>query len=307
MREVLTGFAVIWLIAAVGYPIGRYEVLGPAAPTVLARLVFFVAAPALLFATLVKSSLGEIFTPALAAFVLSTVAVAAAYVLAARLLWRQSVGELTVGALAASYVNAANLGLPIAAYVLGDVSFVAPVLIFQVLLASPVALAVLDIATGEGGLSVKQLVLLPARNPIMLASAAGIVLAASGWRPPADVLRPFELIGAAAVPAALLAFGMSVPGSQPLHAGPDAPARYTAVALKVVVQPALAYVIARLALGLHGPALLAAVVTAALPTGQNVFVFATRYGQGESLARDCVMLSTLASAVVMLVVAARLG
>jgi len=307
MREVLTGFAVIWVIAAAGYPIGRYEVLGPSAPAVLARLVFFVAAPALLFATLARSSLGEIFTPALAAFVLSTVAVAVMYILAARLLWAQSLGETTVGALAASYVNAANLGLPIAAYVLGDVSFVAPVLIFQVLLAGPVALAVLDVATGEGGLSVRQLALLPARNPIMIASAAGIVVAASGWTPPAEIVRPFELVGAAAVPAALLAFGMSLPGSRPLHPGPDAPARYTAVALKVLVQPALAYAIGRYALGLDGPALLAAVVTSSLPTGQNVFVFATHYGQGESLARDCVMLSTLASAVVMIVVATGLG
>jgi malonate transporter len=304
MREVLTGFGVLWLIAAVGYPLGRYDVLGPAGRVVLTRLVFFVAAPALLFATLAESSLGEIFTPALAAFVLSTVAVALTYVIASRLLWRQPVGELTVGALAASYVNAANLGLPIAAYVLGDVSFMAPVLLFQVLIAGPVALAVLDIAAGEGGPSLRQLVLLPARNPIMLGSVAGIVIAATGWSPPAEVLRPFQLIGAAAVPAALLAFGMSLPGSRPLHAGPEAAARFTAVTLKVLVQPALAYLLARHAFGLDGPALLAAVVTSGLPAGQNVYVFATQYGQGESLARDAVLLSTLAAAVVLLAVAA---
>jgi malonate transporter len=303
MREVLTGFGVLWAIAAVGYPIGRYGVLGPAAPAVLARLVFFVAAPALLFATLARASLGEIFTPALAAFVLSTIAVTVAYVVTSRLLWQQTVGELTVGALAASYVNAANLGLPIAAYVLGDVSFMAPVLLFQVLVAGPVALTVLDIATGEGGPSLGQLALLPARNPIMVASAAGIAIAATGWHPPGELLRPFELVGAAAVPAALLAFGMSLPGSRPWHAGPEAAARYTAVGLKVLVQPALAYLIARHALGLDGRALLAAVVTSGLPVGQNVFVFATQYGQGETLARDAVLLSTLAAAVVLVVVA----
>ena len=307
MAGVLTGFAVIWAIVALGYLIGRLDLLGGNAPVVLARLVFFVAAPALLFATLTTASLDRIFTPALAAFVLSTLAVAALYWLMARLWWRRTVAQTTVGALAASYVNAANLGLPIAAYVLGDVSFVAPVLLFQVLLAAPVALAVLDIASGQGRPSLTRIVLLPARNPIMLTSAAGIAIAAIGWHPPASLLQPIELVGAAAVPCALLAFGLSLPGSRPLQPGPDARDRYAAVALKVLVQPALAYLIGRYGLGLAGPVLLAAVVTSALPTAQNVFVFATRYRQAEGLARDAIMLSTLAAAVAMIAIAALLG
>ncbi|MFD0743758.1 hypothetical protein ACFQ1L_19475 [Phytohabitans flavus] len=45
MRGVLAGFAAIWVVTLVGYLIGRFELLGPSGPTVLARLVFFVAAP----------------------------------------------------------------------------------------------------------------------------------------------------------------------------------------------------------------------------------------------------------------------
>jgi malonate transporter len=51
--------------------------------------------------------------------------------------------ELATGALASSYVNADNLGVAIAAYVLGDASYVAPVLLFQVLVLAPVGLTVL--------------------------------------------------------------------------------------------------------------------------------------------------------------------
>ncbi|WP_020580198.1 AEC family transporter [Actinopolymorpha alba] len=307
MRGVITGFAVIWVIAAVGYLISRHGVLGSGAPGVLARLVFFVATPALLFATLATSTLRDLLTRALAAFVLSTLAVAAIHILLSRLVWRRTLGETTIGALAASYVNAGNLGLPIAAYVLGDVSVVAPILLFQMMLAAPTALAVLDVATGQGRPSVRQLAMLPARNPVMLASVAGIGVAATGWHPPEAVLQPFTLLGAAAVPAALLAFGMSLPGSRPLRPGPDAPDRYLAVFLKVLVQPAFAYLIGRYALGLEGQALLAAVVTSALPTAQNVFVFATRYRRAESLARDSVMLSTIAAAVAIVAIAAWLG
>jgi malonate transporter len=307
VREVITGFAVVWTLVLVGYLIGRYGLLGAAGLETLTRLAFFVTAPALLFVTLATSTIGRIFTGALAAFVLSTLIVAALYVTLARLLWRRSVAELTVGALAAGYVNAGNLGIPIAAYVLGDVAFIAPVLMFQVLLASPTALAVLEVATGEQRPSLRRLAAMPARNPLMIASAAGIAVALARWDVPEPLLQPFVLLGGAAVPMTLLALGMSLPGSRPLRPGPDAADRLVAVVLKALVHPLLAYLIGHYALGLTGPALLAAVVTAALPTAQNIFVFASRYGRGEDFARDTIVLSTAAAAVTLIAVVAWLG
>lgn len=311
VRGVLAGFAAIWAVTLVGYLVGRSELLGPSAPTVLARLVFFVAAPALLLTTLVRSSPGEVFTGALAAFVLSTVLVAGAYLLITLLAHRKKdrpdTATLTVGTLAASYVNAGNLGIPIAAYVLRDVSFIAPVLLFQTLLAAPIGLAVLDVTTGGRRPSPRALAMLPLRSPLTLASAAGIAIAATGWRPPEEVLRPFDLVASAAVPMALLALGMSLRGSRPFTAGQDGRDRYTAVALKVIGQPLIAYLIGRHALGLDGRALLAAVVTAALPTAQNVFVFASRYDRAVALARDAIVLTTLAAAATLVLIAAWLG
>ncbi|MEJ3748734.1 AEC family transporter [Actinomycetes bacterium KLBMP 9797] len=308
MRGVLTGFAAIWAVTLVGYLAGRFGLLGPAGPTVLARLVFFLAAPALLFTTLATSALSAVFTGALAAFVLSTALAALAYLLVARFVPpRRDAADTTIGVLAASYVNAGNLGIPVAAYILGDVSFVAPVLLFQTLLYAPAALAVLDVTAAGRRPSVRQLAKLPLRSPLMLASGAGLIVAASGWRPPAEALRPFELVGQAAVPLALLALGASLRGSRPLANGPDAAHRYAAVVLKAVVQPLLAYLIGRYALGLAGPTLLAAVVTSALPTAQNIFVFAARYDRATNLARDSIVLTTLAAAGTLVVIATVLG
>jgi predicted permease len=307
MRGVLLGFGTIWAVTAVGWVLGRFEILGPRAETVLARLVFFVATPALLFETLATSSLSAILSPALVPFVASTAIVAAVAAVLARVVWHSSRGETAVASLAASYVNAANLGIPIASYVLGDVSVVAPVLLFQVLIASPTALAVLESETPGQRTQLRRLALLPARNPIMIGSAAGVLCAAVGWRPPMEVLRPFELVGSAAVPLALLALGMSLRGSRPFAAGEDAGLRYTAVTFKVLLQPALAYAIGHFLLGLDGALLLAAVVTSALPTAQNVFVYATRYDRGQALARDAVVLSTLVGALTLAAIVALLG
>jgi malonate transporter and related proteins len=66
-----------------------------------------------------------------------------------------------------------------------------------------------------------------------------------------------------------------------------------------VLMPVLAYVLGRWVAGLDGAALLAVTVTSALPTAQNVFVYAIAYGSpgnpGAVVARDVIMLSTILS------------
>lgn len=299
--EVLAAFGALWAITTVGWLIGRFRLLGPGAETVLARLVFFVAAPSLLVATLATTPVSGVFTEAFVPFVVSTLVVAAGTAVTARWRWRLSRGEGTIATLCASYVNAGYLGIPIAAFVLGDVSYAVPVLLVQVLVFTPVALSQLDARPGLRGV-----LALPLRNPVILACVAGLAVTLSGWTPPAEALRPFELTGDAAVPLALLALGLSLGGARPLRNGPDAETRYAVVAAKVIGQPAVAYLLAWL-LGLAGTQLLAAVVMSALPTAQNVFVYATRFGRAAGLARDAVVLSTLLAAVTLVLIAVWLG
>lgn len=306
MGGIVVAFLTIWALTAVGWLLDRYGVLGPGAEVVLARLVFFVLNPALLLSTLAGTGLDRVFTGAGAAFVVSTVVIAALAVAATRWTRRRSAADTTVAALAASYVNAGNLGIPVAAYVLGDVAFVVPVLLFQVLLAAPLALAVLDAGTA-GRVDVRRWVLLPVRNPMILASAAGLAVAVSGWQPPEAALRPVSVLGGAAVPAALLALGMSLHQSRGGADGRHGADVWTAVSLKVLAQPAVAYLVGRYGFALAGPQLLAAVLTAGLPAAQNVFVYATRYGRGVELARDAVALSTVAAAGTLAAVALWLG
>ena len=267
----------------------------------LARLTFFVAAPALLFATLATTPVAGVFTAAFVPFLVSTLMVATAAAVAARWRWRLPRGEGTVAVLCAAHSNGGYLGIPIAAFVLGDVSFAIPILLFQTLLLSPVALALLDARA-----DVRGLLALPVRNPIIPASVLGFVVTVAGWSLPAEVLRPVELTGAAAIPLALLALGMSLAGARPLRDGPDAEIRFATVGTKVVLQPTLAYGVGVL-LGLDGTLLFAAVVMSGLPTAQNVFVFAARFARAPGLARDAVVLSTLLAAVSLVLIAVWLG
>ncbi|GAF50583.1 AEC family transporter [Rhodococcus wratislaviensis] len=296
MSGVVAGFTVIFVIIAIGYMLGRRGTLGAEGESVLGRLVFFVATPALLFDSLASSDLSVIFSPTLAVAAVTALTVGALYMVVARVWLRRSLPELTIGALSASYVNSANLGIPIAVFVLGDASFVAPLLLFQIIAYSPIALTILDVTTLRRGASRLDTITAPFKNPIVVAGAAGLLIALLGWTPPEALMQPFRLMGGASVPGALLAFGISLYGVRVLEKG-TSPRRDVALAsvLKIVVQPVLAYLMARYLLGLDGHELFAIVVVATLPTAQNVFVYASRYGVGTVLARDTAFVTTLAA------------
>jgi predicted permease len=110
-----------------------------------------------------------------------------------------------------------------------------------------------------------------------------------------------------AVPAMLLAYGVSLRlGPRPGHGTSFVEIGYI-TALKLLVQPATAYCVGRFALGLSDTALLAVTVLAALPTAQNIFVHATRYVRAEVVARDAIFLTTVLSVPVVFLIAAMVG
>jgi len=232
------------------------------------------------------------------------VASAVLYVVAARLVWRRDLAETVVGTLCSSYVNAGNLGLPVAAYVLGDASLVAPTLLMQMLVLQPLALAVLDHATSDSRFSLGRALTGPLRNPLTVGSILGLALAVTGLTLPTAVHDPLELVGGMAVPSMLIAYGISLRlGPRPGH-GTSVVEVGAITVLKLVVQPVTAYVVARYLLGLSETGLLAVTVLAALPTAQNIFVHATRYGRAEVLARDSIFVTTVLSVPTVVLVAA---
>ncbi|WP_210593922.1 AEC family transporter [Streptomyces sp. GESEQ-35] len=306
MQGVLTGFAVIAAVIGVGYVIGLRGYLGDQGREVLTKLAFHVASPALLFTTLAQADLSVIFSSRLLVTALSTAAAAGVFIVVGAVRgW--DLGRTTIGALCSSYVNSGNLGIPIAVYVLGDASLVAPVLLFQLLLLTPVALTVLDLSAREGKDPLWMRLLTPLRNPIALGSLAGVAVSATGLHVPAPVMDPVTLIGNMSVPAVLLAFGISLCGSTMPGRGPDRQLVLLSVALKSVGQPAAAWALAAGVFGLQGAQLLDVVVTSALPAAQNLFTYASRYRVGERLARDSILVSTVLSVPVLVVIAALLG
>ncbi|WP_144118715.1 AEC family transporter [Catellatospora sichuanensis] len=330
-------FAPIWMITALGWGTMRFGVLTRATQQALANFTFVIAIPCVLFTSLVKVPLGDLPLRPLAAIAASTLLIGLSVYFVARRLMPGRDGDRVIAAMASAYLNAGNLGVPVAVYVLDDVSLIMAVLVFQTMLLTPLIVGRLDasahradvellaaetsvaqagtadaagsgaaVGASEAGRSEsrsgtvvssrwRRLAMLPLRTPVILGSMAGVIASAAGWLPPEWLLRPLELLGGAAVPAALFALGMSL--HQTDASSWRLPGREVTVAvlLKVVAQPVAAYLIGRYLLDLDGAALLAVTLVAGLPTAQNTFVYATEFRASTALSRDAILFSSLLS------------
>jgi predicted permease len=275
---------------------------------VLGRFVFHLAMPSALFLALSRMPLSGFANRSLLAFAVSTVAVVGLGWVGASRLFGRTPGERPLWGMAAGYVNSANLGIPIATQVVGSVSFLAEVVLLQVLVVTPVILVALDRHSDPAGrVRVRRIASLPVRNPVILASLLGVVCSAAGLRLPSAADASLTLLSGAAVPAALVALGASLHRPAASRAEPAEPAELAVIAaLKLVAQPVIAYA-AGLALHLSAPQMLALVVCAGLPTAQNTFIYSQEYGVGEAVANRSVVVTTTLSLATLAAAASLLG
>lgn len=302
--DLLIGFVTILVVIGCGAALAHAGVLDARSQRTLGEVAFFVASPALMIVVISDVEIGGAVAN-LAASATSLATCFLLYAAWARLRHRLDTGSVLIGALASSYVNAGNLGIAVAAFVVGDTTVVVPTLLVQMLVVQPAALVVLDRLTGRGegvGAALRRLT----TNPLTVAALLGLVLALTGWELPRVVMSPVELLAGLAIPAMLLSYGAALRLSPwPGKAGHNGEVLVASV-LKLGVMPVVAWAVGS-ALGLDGRVLLGVVITAALPTAQNIFLHATRYRTGEDVARETILVTTLASLPVALLIAVLLG
>jgi len=297
VQAALSGYLTIWMVIAAGWLAAHLRVLDEPSRKVLSRFAFTIASPVLLFTLLARADLHHVFSYTLVVSVLAIVITGGGYLVVARAFLRpRTLSSDVVGMLCAAYTNAGNLGLPVAAYVLGDMTWMAPILLVQIVVLQPTALALLD-ARREGAEPHRwtHYVTLPFRNPLTLGSLAGLAANLAGWSVPDLIWEPASMLGATAVPAMLVAFGISLRLDPLPGRGPHVAELAVVTVAKVLVHPAVALGLATLVFHLPTPQVLAVTVLAALPTAQNIFIIAGRYRVGYRLARDAIFISTLAS------------
>lgn len=307
MLAVLTGFVVIGVAIAVGWVIGRIDLLGPTGGQVLSRLTFFVLSPFLLFVVLSQADVRTLFSSLLPVSAIAATVMFGVYGLISRVVWRRPAGEVLIGALSAGQVNSNNIGIPLSLYVLGSAAFPAPVILFQLLVLTPITMAIFEALASPTGRRPWPILRRTLTNPIVVGSVLGTVVSATGLPLPPIVIDPLQLVANAAVPILLISYGISLNGQRVLGSSGRRRDILLATGLKLFAMPAVAWAVAALLFRLSPAEVLVVTVLAALPTAQNVFNYAQRYATGQTIARDTVFLTTIGCVPVLFLVVLLLG
>ncbi len=306
MLDVATGFVVIGVAILIGYIIGRIDLLGPHGRHVLNRLTFFVLSPFLLFVVLAQADVHTLFSALLPVSAIAAVSVIAVQAVFSRFVWRRSAGETTIAALSAGQVNSNNMGIPLSLYLLGSAAFPAPVILLQLLVFTPISMAILDAAT-SGQRSARRILRRTATNPIVLGSVLGVAVSLSGWELPPLILDPAQSVANACIPVLLIGYGMSLHGQRVLGKPGRRRDVLLATALKLIAMPLIAWAVASFVFHLSPAEILIVTVLAALPTAQNIFTYSQHYNVGETISRDTIFLTTVGCVPVLLLVMLLLG
>ena len=242
MIGALSGFAVVGFAILVGYIIGRIGLLGVQGREILNKLAFYVCSPLLLFTILGTADVGTLFSSLLPVSVIASASMFVVF-LAFALIRRQPFGTAVVGALGSGYVNANNIGIPIAVFMLGGAAFAAPIILLQLIFWAPLALICLDVWK-TGSLQIHKTVFRTFKNPVILGSLLGLLISVFHVRLPAVLWDATGTVGHAAVPVLLIAFGISLHGTKILETKDQRVNVIAASTLKLIAMPVLAWALA---------------------------------------------------------------
>ena len=282
----------------IGFACGKWRQIPETALAWMDFFIVYVALPALFYGILANTPFEQL---AQARFIVATtLGTFAAFALSFAIAYgmrERRIGETTIAALAGSYGNVGYMGPGLALATLGPQAAVPIALIFcfdTLLLFSliPFLMALRGREPVSFGAAAMQVVRRIALNPLVIATALGVLSAASHLHPPVALERLLQFLQGAAAPCALFTLGVTV-ALRPLQRVPwEVP---ILVLIKLLVHPAALFVLLSL-LAVSDPVWIGtAVLMASLPPALNVFVFARYYDRWVEPASSAVLLGTLLS------------
>ncbi|GHD24278.1 AEC family transporter [Streptomyces galbus] len=301
--EALEKLTPVMLAFGCGAVLARRKVVPAESSKVFADYAFLFAVPCYLFGNIYSSDLGALFKwRAITGY---ATAAGLAVVVVGALAWACGIREprgIALRVMAAVQVNTAYFAVPVFIMLFGNAAPIFPVLLFQVCVLSLVVIAVMELGRADRtrsrsrqlGAAVGASLL----TPLVIACNGGVLLNLLSVPLPRTVLDSFAFVGGSASPVALFALGLHLGGAGPSIRGTTLE-EGGIIAFKCVVFPLLAFAVARYGFGVHGDWLRYLVLIAAMPTPQNLFIFAQRYDVGIDMSAALVIKSSVAALILL--------
>jgi malonate transporter len=301
---VAAAFAIVlpvFVVILIGYAFGKSGRFNAAATKGLTDFTFSIAVPALLFRTVAGASFPAADAAAVwASFFGALLMTWALATMGAAFLLRRSTTDGAAITMSATYGNVVMLGIPLSYTAFGPEAGVTIAILMSIHTPLVWLAGSLHMALAEGGQNAKPLPLIVsdvakdlARNPIILAVVLGLAWQLTGLGLNVHVDRVLSLLAQASAPCSLIALGLSLVS---FEIKGQTPTLALILILKLIVMPALAGLLAFEVFGLDRVAAGVVVLFAAMPTGANAYLFASRYGKAVNSTSGSVALGTILAA-----------
>jgi predicted permease len=286
----------VFLLIAVGFLSVRFR-LFPV--TGIAGLVSFVnnfATPCLLFRAMLSVDFRTAFNPGfLLSFYIGTFVVFAVAIAVARYGFGRRPGESVVAGFAAYFTNTVLIGLPIVQRAYGETAL--PLIYAIIGLHSPLLMScgtiVVELARRDGepvGRTLRLATQRIATNPLLIGIALGLSANLFDIPLPKVINDATEMMTLAVLPAALFGMGGALNQYKLRESYGQA---VIASVLKLVLHPLIALLLAVFVFKIPWELTRVAVLMAAIPSGLNVYVFATFYQRVTDVAANTILIATV--------------
>jgi len=299
MLAIINVILPIFALMGLGYGAVRFRLFPADGIKSLIAFVNNFATPCLLFYSLVTSDFRAAFNIAIIGpYYLGAVVCFALGIVIALKVFGNRPGEAVSVGFSGTFTNTVLVGLPIMTRAYGQDALATTLSIIGLhgAILLTVGMVTMELMRRDGAPLGKTLLTAVKRvgsNPLIWGIAAGMIGYFSGLQlvEPAEAF--FVMMSSAVVPAALFGIGGAL---NEFKLSDNWKQALVASLIKLIVHPAIAY--ALMIWVLHVPMDIAryGILLAAMPAGINVYVFATYYNRGVSVAANTILIATVASA-----------
>ena len=303
MMLVMETLLPVFLLIGLGFGLARGQWIGAAAWQGVEQLGYFVLFPALLTQTLITSDILSLPLSGMAVTIVGAFLVVALGLLAVQgrlMAWLRMNGPAFSSLFQSATRWNSFIALPILARLEGPKGVALVAVIMAALVPVANVFAVMVVARNADGPKpdLWQTVKVLGRNPFIIAIALGLLINVLHIPVYAPVLSALSMLGNASIPTGLLVVGAGLAGAGLRQM---APAVWASAGLKLMLTPALALVIG-LGLGVSGPALMACLICAGVPTAMSSYVLARQMGGDAALVAAALTVQTVLSAITLPVI-----
>jgi predicted permease len=276
----------VFLASGSGFLLSKFLKINPRP---ISQAILYIFAPSLLFTLLTNNDLNNNDILRSMLFIGFTILIVGAFAITISRIFRLN-REFSSGLLLTSmFMNSGNYGLPVVLFAFGEAALGYASVYFVTMTIFTYTIGILIASMGTTDIKTSFINLL--KLPTIYAVVIAFVLIYTGWEIPVFLDRTITLLGDASIPSMLVLLGMQLanvrlPGiSLPL---------LLAVSIRLIISPAVALLLTVI-FGIFGPARMALITIAGMPTAVFTTVLSTEYDLNPSFVTAVVFTSTLFS------------